>query len=242
MTSPPVPWTPIVITLFPQFFPSTLCTAPLTKARKKNLWDLEVIDLKKFGEGNYNKVDDTPFGGGAGLIIKADPVAKALHTALEYSPKSPCYYLSPRGIPLTQKLVEKIATQTAPILLCGRYEGIDERILQTFPIQEISLGDFILMGGEVAALALLESVLRCRDNVLGDPLSLQEESFRQGLLEYPQYTKPVLWQNQEVPSVLRSGNHKAIALWRQQQAEQLTKKRRPDLWETHIRTLKEKKT
>ena len=225
-----------VITLFPENFPGLLGAGVIGKALKNKLWKIQTIDIRQFGKGNHKKVDDTTSGGGPGMILKADVLGRALDKSLksvENKNKMPIVYLSPRGKPLTQKKVKAFSKNEGIILLCGRYEGVDQRVLDKYKIEEISLGDFILAGGEIAAQATLEAIVRLIPGVLGDSDSLKNESFTSDLLEFPQYTRPRLWKNIEIPSVLSTGNHKNIDLWRKDMSQKLTKKNRPDLWEKY---------
>ena len=226
-------WTAKVVTLFPEMFPGTLGYSVLGRALQNKLWSLETINLRTFGVGKHNDVDGTPSGGGPGMVLRADVIDKALTSTTEnlnFQEQSwPIINLSPRGRPLSQVACEHLANQNGIILLCGRFEGTDERVIDKWNMQEISLGDFILTGGEIAAQALIDSVVRNIPNVLGNELSITNESFNDGLLEYPQYTKPSDWDGQKVPKVLLSGDHGEIVRWRNNQALEITKKRRPDL-------------
>ncbi|MEJ0026936.1 MAG: tRNA (guanosine(37)-N1)-methyltransferase TrmD [Rhizomicrobium sp.] len=227
-------WSATVLTLFPEMFPGPLGISLLGKALQKELWSLDVRDIRDHGIGRHAKVDDTPAGGGPGMVMRAD-VALAAIDAVERRDR-PLIYLSPRGLPLTQKRVGELAAGPGAILLCGRFEGLDQRAIDAREIEEISLGDFVLAGGEIAAMALIEACVRLIPGVLGDAQSPDEESFSAGLLEYPQYTRPQTVEDRPIPEVLNNGNHREIAKWRKARAEELTKARRPDLW-----TLYEKK-
>ena len=228
-------WTAKVITLFPEAFPGTLGLSLTGKALDFGLWQLEAIDLRTFGEGKHRNVDDTPAGGGAGMVLRADVVDAALRHARVGTPvdrsRWPVVYLSPRGRPFDQATARRLAACDGLTLLCGRFEGVDQRVLDHHGIEEISLGDFVLTGGEIAAQALLDATVRLLPGVLGNAASTEEESFSDGLLEHPQYTRPAVWEGQEIPAVLQSGNHAEIAKWRRAQSEALTRERRPDLWE-----------
>ena len=228
-------WTARVITLFPEAFPGTLGLSLIGKALDFGLWQLEAIDLRQFGEGKHRNVDDTPAGGGAGMVLRADVVDAALRQARIGTPvdraRWPVVYLSPRGLPFDQATARRFAAAEGMTLLCGRFEGVDQRVLDHHRIEEISLGDFVLTGGEIAAQALLDATVRLLPGVLGNAASTEEESFSDGLLEHPQYTRPAVWEGQEIPAVLQSGNHAEIAKWRRAEAEALTRARRPDLWE-----------
>ena len=223
-------WSAAILTLFPEMFPGPLGLSLAGKALQKKLWSLDIRDIREHGIGRHRKVDDTPAGGGPGMVMRADVAIAALDAVAREG--RPIIYLSPRGLPLTQSRVEKLAKGLGVILLCGRFEGLDERAIQARHIEEISLGDFVLAGGEIAALALIEAAVRLLPGVLGDDASSLDESFASGLLEYPQYTRPQTVEGLPIPDVLSQGNHKEIAKWRRARAEELTKARRPDLW-TH---------
>jgi tRNA (guanine37-N1)-methyltransferase len=227
-------WCAKIITLFPEAFPGTLGLSLTGKALQDGLWALEPIDLRPFGIGKHRNVDDTPAGGGAGMVLRADVVAAALDEAAIGTPPDrarwPVIYLSPRGKPFDQATAGRLADTDGVTLLCGRFEGVDERVLEHYDIEEISLGDFVLSGGEIAAQAMLDATVRLLPGVLGNAVSTEEESFSAGLLEYPQYTKPPLWQGREIPAVLTSGHHGEIAKWRQAEAARITRTQRPDLW------------
>ncbi len=227
-------WVARVITLFPEAFPGTLGLSLTGKALDMGRWRLETIDLRPFGEGRHRNVDDTPAGGGAGMVLRADVVDAAFRAAGEGTPADrarwPVVYLSPRGRPFDQATARRLAACDGVTLLCGRFEGVDQRVLDRHRVEEISLGDFVLTGGEIAAQALLDATVRLLPGVLGNAASTEEESFSDGLLEHPQYTRPAVWEGQEIPAVLQSGNHAEIAKWRRAQAEELTRARRPDLW------------
>jgi tRNA (guanine37-N1)-methyltransferase len=224
-----------VITLFPEAFPGTLGLSLTGKALDFGLWRLEAIDLRTFGEGKHRNVDDTPAGGGAGMVLRPDVVDAALCRAREGTPADrarwPIVYLSPRGTPFTQAAARRFALADGITLLCGRFEGVDQRVLDHHQIEEVSLGDFVLTGGEIAAQAVLDAIVRLIPGVLGNAASAEEESFSGGLLEHPHYTRPATWEGREIPAVLQSGNHAEIAKWRRAEAEALTRARRPDLWE-----------
>lgn len=223
-----------VVTLFPEAFPGTLGLSLTGKALDLGLWRLTTTALRDFGEGRHRTVDDTPAGGGAGMVLRADVVDRALAAAQQGAPDDrarwPVVYLSPRGQPFDQAMARRFAACDGITLLCGRFEGVDQRVLDARQIEEVSLGDFVLTGGEIAAQALLDAVVRLLPGVLGNAASAEEESFSDGLLEHPQYTRPAIWEGREIPAVLTGGNHAAVAKWRRAQAEALTEKRRPDLW------------
>ena len=227
-------WTARIITLFPDAFPGTLGLSLTGKALDLGLWALECIDLRSFGLGRHRNVDDTPAGGGAGLVLRPDVVAAALDQASVGTPADrtawPLVYLSPRGQRFDQATARRWSQAQGITLLCGRFEGVDERVLQAYGIEEVSLGDFVLTGGEIAAQAMLDATVRLIPKVLGNAASTVEESFSAGLLEFPQYTRPAVWNDRTVPPVLLSGHHGDIARWRQDQAEAITRARRPDLW------------
>jgi tRNA (guanine37-N1)-methyltransferase len=221
-------WHASVLTLFPEMFPGPLGVSLLGKALEKNLWRLEVRDIRDHGLGKHRTVDDTPAGGGPGMVMRADVAASALDAvALE---DRPVLYPSPRGAPLTQARVRALAEGPGAILLCGRFEGLDQRVIEARVLEEVSLGDFVLAGGEIAAMAMIEAAVRLIPGVLGQAASIEEESFADGLLEYPHFTRPQDFEGRTIPDVLTSGNHSEISKWRRAQAEALTKAVRPDLW------------
>ncbi len=225
------------VTLFPDLFPGPLAEGLTGKALQDGLWSCEPIDIRRFATDRHRTVDDTPAGGGAGMVMKPDIVAKALDFAAKgvVDDRSlwPVLYLSPRGRALTQSRVEEMAAGQGLTLLCGRYEGVDQRVLDARGVEEISIGDYVLTGGEMAAMVLLDAVIRLRPGVLGNAASTQEESFSRGLLEHPHYTRPQVWEGRAIPEVLLSGHHAKIAEWRADQAERLTRERRPDLWSVY---------
>lgn len=231
-------WEARIITLFPEAFPGTLGLSLTGKALDFGLWRLETLDLRPFGEGKHRNVDDTPAGGGAGMVLRADVVHRALRQAAIGTPKDrarwPVVYLSPRGRPFDQSTARRWAACDGVTMLCGRFEGVDQRVLDHWEIEEVSLGDFVLTGGEIAAQAMLDATVRLIPGVLGNHASTDEESHSSGLLEYPQYTRPAVWEGREIPPVLTSGNHAAVDKWRREQAEQITQDRRPDLWARHL--------
>jgi len=226
-------WRAAVLTLFPEMFPGPLGASLIGKALAGGLWQLDVRDIREHGLGKHRTVDDTPAGGGPGMVMRADVAAAAIDAARgQDMVQRPLIYLSPRGTPLNQARVQALASGPGAILLCGRFEGLDERVIEARQVEEISVGDFVLAGGEVAAMALIEAVVRLIPGVMGAEASAAEESFQNGLLEYPHYTRPQSFEGRDIPSVLTSGNHAEIARFRQAEAERLTKERRPDLW-TH---------
>ncbi len=222
-------WKAKVLTLFPEAFPGTLGLSLTGKALQLGLWALDVIDIRDFATDRHRSVDDTPAGGGAGMVLRADVVAAAIDHADEGA-EWPVIYLSPRGRPMDQALAQQLAQAPGITLLCGRFEGVDERVLLARDVLEVSLGDFVLTGGEIAAMALIDATVRLIPRVLGNAESTQAESFSHGLLEHPHYTRPTDWEGRAIPEILLSGHHAKIAEWRQSQAEKLTKERRPDLW------------
>src|SRR3954467_9262027 len=227
-------WSATVLTLFPEMFPGPLGISLLGKALEKNLWQLDVRDIREHGLGKHRTVDDSPAGGGPGMVMRAD-VAVAAIDAVERNDR-PLIYLSPRGKRLDQARVRELTAGTGAILLCGRFEGLDQRVIEARQIEEVSLGDFVLAGGEIAAMALIEASVRLIPGVLGDHASTQDESFAAGLLEYPHYTRPQSFEDRPIPEVLNGGNHSEIAKFRTRQAESLTKARRPDLWTLYEKT------
>jgi tRNA (guanine37-N1)-methyltransferase len=226
------PWRAVVLTLFPEMFPGPLGLSLPGKGLESGAWTLETVDIRAFARDKHRSVDDTPFGGGAGMVMRPDVVDAAIEAARD--PNGPLIYLTPRGAPLTQARVRDLAAGPAVTLLCGRYEGVDERVLEARRAEEISLGDFVLSGGEPAAICLLDACVRLLPGVLGAPASLDEESFERGLLEYPHYTRPQIWNGRPVPEVLLSGHHERIRAWRLAQAEAVTRERRPDLWARYV--------
>ena len=225
-------WQARVLTIFPEVFPGPLGTSLAGKAQTQGLWTLEVLDIRDFTADKHRSVDDTPFGGGAGMVMRPDVVEAAL-ASVEERP-GPAVYLSPRGRLLDQALVRELAAEPGMTLLCGRYEGVDQRVLDARGVAEVSVGDYVLAGGEVAALVLLEAVIRLLPGVMGNEESAAEESFERGLLEYPLYTRPAEWRGRAVPEVLTSGHHEKIRQWRLARAEEITKERRPDLWARYM--------
>ena len=223
------PWQATVVTLLPECFPGPLGVSLAGQALKDQRWTLETVALRDFGIGKHASVDDTPAGGGAGMVLRADVVGPAIEKAISKNSASPRLYMSPRGMPLTQDQVETWAAGPGLVVLAGRFEGVDQRVLDAHALQEVSIGDYVLSGGEVAAMALMDACVRLLPGVMGAPQSLVEESFSGGLLEYPQYTRPRCWQGRDIPDVLQSGDHKKIAEWRKAEALALTRARRPDL-------------
>lgn len=216
------------LTLFPEAFPGLLDLSIIGTARNKGIWSLDTVDLRAFGEGKHRQVDDTPAGGGAGMVMRADIAAAAIDSV--ETAGRPRILLSPRGAPLTQPRVRELAAGPGVILFCGRFEGLDQRVIDARGLEEVSLGDFVLAGGEAAAMVLIEACVRLLPGVAGNPASLELESHETPLLEHPHYTRPRTWEGLEIPEILQSGDHGAIEKWRQNQAEELTKARRPDLY------------
>lgn len=242
-------WAATVLTLFPEMFPGPLGHSLSGKALKNGLWRLETVDIRDFARDKHRSVDDAPFGGGPGMVMRPDVLAGAVdHARSDIASRGASsgaprdtgrvIYLSPRGRRLDQALARELADQSGLVLICGRFEGVDQRALEGRGIEEVSVGDYVLSGGETAALVLLDAVVRLLPGVIGDGAALDEESFAHGLLEYPQYTRPQIWEGQEVPAVLTSGHHENIRAWRLAQAEELTRERRPDLWERYLRSTK----
>lgn len=225
-------WKAQVITLLPDAFPGILGESLTGRALKDGLWQLETVALRQFGEGKHRNVDDTPAGGGAGMVLRPDIMASAIdHARSRIARDAPLIYLSPRGRPFNQAMAQDLARGPGVSLICGRFEGLDQRVIDHYQIAEVSLGDFVLTGGEIAAQALIDATVRLLPGVLGNEASTEEESFSDGLLEHSQYTRPAVWRGMEIPSVLMSGHHGEIAKWRHEQSESATKARRPDLWQ-----------
>jgi tRNA (guanine37-N1)-methyltransferase len=220
-------WRATVLTIFPEMFPGPLGQSLAGKALQKGLWVLDASDIRSFATDKHRTVDDTPAGGGPGMVMKADVLARAIDAAGTDRPR---LMMSPRGARLTQRRVVELAAGPGAIILCGRFEGVDERVIVARGLEEVSIGDFVLSGGETAALALLDACIRLLPGVMGAQASGTEESFADGLLEYPQYTRPQVFEGQPIPEVLLSGDHGKIAAWRRAEAERLTRERRPDLW------------
>ncbi len=218
-----------LLTLFPDMFPGTLGFSLAGDALKKGIWGFDAIDIKTFGLGKHRQVDDAPYGGGAGLVMRPDVLESALQPTINHQPSTKLIYMSPRGKPLTQQKAHELAKEPHITILCGRFEGVDERVLEHYNFEEISVGDYVLSGGEPAALILMDTVIRLLPEVMGNPETLAEESFSNGLLEYPQYTRPAEWQGRKVPEILTSGDHAKVAAWRKQKSVELTEKIRPDL-------------
>ena len=229
-------WQAQILTLFPEMFPGPLGLSLAGKALENKIWGMDVMQIRDHARDKHRSVDDTPAGGGPGMVMRADVMGHAIDRAIEKRPKGtsnedwPLIYLSPRGKTMDQKMVHSFVKNQGITLICGRFEGLDERVLKKRNVQEISLGDFVLSGGEIAALMLIDAVVRLISGVIGEPDTLLEESFTSGLLEYPQYTRPQEWEGEKIPNVLTSGHHEKIKEWRKLKSEELTKDRRPDLW------------
>jgi tRNA (guanine37-N1)-methyltransferase len=220
-----------VFTLYPEVFPGPLSKGLYGKALSNNLWNLSVINIRDVAIDKHKTVDDTPYGGGTGMLLKADVLANALDQKSKKGER--VFYLTPKGKKFDQKLAQDLSKEKSISLICGHFEGVDERVLSTRNIEEISIGDYVLSGGETAALVVLDSILRLLPGVLGNDKSSLDETFENGLLEYPQYTKPQIWEKKKVPDVLLSGDHKKIKHWRLSQSEAITRDRRPDLWQKY---------
>ncbi len=229
-------WRATILTLFPDMFPGPLGQSLAGRALGEGIWSLDAQDLRQHGLGRHRAVDDTPFGGGAGMVMRPDVVDAAITAATAGRDPVPLVYLTPRGRPLRQADVHRFVSGPGITLLCGRFEGVDERVLDHHAVEQLSIGDYVLSGGEPAALVLLDACVRLLPGVMGSGHSATEESFSGGLLEYPHYTKPADWQGRAVPPILLSGHHAAIAAWRDAQARDATRTRRPDLWAAHTAT------
>ena len=238
MTGSMTVWTAKVLTLFPEMFPGPLGLSLAGNALEEGLWLLQTVNIRSFAADKHNIVDDTPFGGGAGMVMRPDVIGNALEHVAQSLGKinSPILYLTPRGTPLTQTKVRRLSAANSIVVVCGRYEGIDERAIEAWDMEEISLGDYVLSGGEPGAISLIDACVRLLPGVMGSNLSNKEESFEKGLLEYPHYTRPRNWQDRKVPDVLLSGHHEKVRAWRKDEAERITRERRPDLWNQYTTT------
>jgi tRNA (guanine37-N1)-methyltransferase len=223
-----------VLTLYPEMFPGPLGLSLAGDGLARGVWSLDTLNIREHGIGRHRAVDDTPFGGGPGMVLKPDVLAAALEAAAPQGDIRPKLVMTPRGAPLRQARVRELAEGPGAVVLCGRFEGIDERVIEAFGLEEISVGDAILSGGEPAALLVLDAVVRLLPGIMGAQASGEDESFEAGLLEHPHYTRPALWQGRDVPEVLMSGDHKAIARWRKLKALEATRRRRPDLWAKYV--------
>ena len=227
-------WRATALTLFPEMFPGPLGESLAGKALKEGVWSLKAVDIRQFAMDRHGTVDDAPFGGGAGMVMKPDVLSAAITEASE--PGMPKILLSPRGAPFSQARGRELAEGPGLVLVCGRFEGVDERVIEAHALEEVSVGDFVLSGGEIAAMAVMDCCVRLLPGVMGEPVSAMEESFEDGLLEYPHYTRPAAWTGADgierrVPPVLVSGDHAKVAAWRRRQREEITRRRRPDLWD-----------
>lgn len=223
-------WRVTVLTLFPEMFPGPLGHSLAGKALDAGIWALESVDIRGYASDKHGSVDDNAFGGGPGMVMRPDVLGAAIDDACGRDRQAPRILLTPRGRPLDQRRVRELAGEPRVMLVCGRYEGVDERVIEARGLEEICLGDFVLSGGELAAMSLIDACVRVLPGVVGDPVSLDEESFESGLLEYPHYTRPAVWEGRAAPEVLLSGHHERIAAWRRCEAERATRERRPDLW------------
>src|SRR6266849_1329055 len=229
MTSIATIWRATVLTLFPEMFPGPLGVSLAGKALASGLWSLEARDIRDSATDRHRSVDDTPAGGGPGMVLRADVLAAAIDAA-DISPGGPRLLMSPRGRPLTQSRVAELAAGPGPLIVCGRFEGVDQRLIEARDLEEVSVGDYVLSGGEIASMALIDACVRLLPGVMGKLASGTDESFSEGLLEYPQYTRPQEFEGRTIPEILVSGDHARVAAWRRAEAEALTKARRPDLW------------
>jgi tRNA (guanine37-N1)-methyltransferase len=241
-------WRATTLTIFPEMFPGPLGLSLAGKARDKGLWSLDAVDIRDHATDRHRTVDDTPAGGGPGMVMRADVLARAIDAVVAAGDSvaggnpRPCLLMSPRGVPLTQARVQALAAGPGVVLVCGRFEGVDERAIQARGLEEVSLGDFVLSGGEIAALALLDACIRLIPGVMGHDASGTEESFAGGLLEYPQYTRPQVFEGLNIPETLVSGDHGRVSAWRKAESERLTAERRPDLWAAYLKARKGTKT
>jgi tRNA (guanine37-N1)-methyltransferase len=227
-------WRASILTIFPEMFPGPLGASLAGKALAAGLWTLDAVDIRAHATDKHRSVDDTPAGGGPGMVMRPDVLARAVDAAAPAGDPRPRLVMSPRGVPLTQARVAALANGPGAVILCGRFEGIDERLMEGRGFEEVSIGDYVLSGGEIAAFVLLDACVRLLPGVMGKEASGLEESFSQGLLEYPQYTRPQVWEGRSIPAVLTGGDHAKVAAWRRAEAERLTRARRPDLWAAHL--------
>ncbi|WP_299477640.1 tRNA (guanosine(37)-N1)-methyltransferase TrmD [uncultured Roseibium sp.] len=229
-----MPFSATILTLYPDMFPGPLGQSLSGRAMEKGLWQLETSQIRDFATDKHRSVDDTPAGGGAGMVLRADILAKAIDSAAPAEDPRPRFLMSPRGRPLTQSLAHELASGPGAIIVCGRFEGIDQRVIDSRRLEEVSVGDYILSGGEIAAITMLDAVIRLLPGVMGNMESAETESFETGLLEHPHYTRPADFEGLPIPDVLKSGNHQKIHDWRMSEAERLTRERRPDLWDAYM--------
>jgi tRNA (guanine37-N1)-methyltransferase len=234
VSTPTASWVASVLTLFPEMLPGPLGHSLAGRALQEGRWRLEAVGLRDFTTDRHRTVDDVPFGGGAGMVMRPDVVARAIDAVMAAGPSRPAVFLTPRGRKLTQRRVAELAEGPGVVILCGRFEGVDQRVVEARGLEELCLGEIVLAGGEPAAIALIDACVRLLPGVVGAPASLSEESFAGDLLEYPHYTRPQVWEGHAVPEVLVSGHHARIRAWRQEQAERITRCRRPDLWQRHV--------
>ena len=227
-------WRASILTIFPEMFPGPLGASLAGKALAAGLWTLEAVDIRAHATDKHRSVDDTPAGGGPGMVMRPDVLARAVDATAPAGDPRPHLVMSPRGVPLTQARVAALANGPGAVILCGRFEGIDERLIEGRGFEEVSIGDYVLSGGEIAAFVLLDACVRLLPGVMGKEASGLEESFSHGLLEYPQYTRPQVWEGRSIPAVLTGGDHAKVSAWRRAEAERLTRARRPDLWAAHL--------
>jgi tRNA (guanine37-N1)-methyltransferase len=235
-----MPWRATVLTIFPEMFPGPLGLSLAGRALETGSWSLEPVDIRAFATDRHRSVDDTPAGGGPGMVMKPDVLGRALDA--QAGDERPRLLMSPRGTPLTQERVEAWAEGTGLVIVCGRFEGVDERVIEARGLEEVSIGDYVLSGGEIAALALMDACVRFLPGVVGKEASVGDESFAAGLLEYPQYTRPQVWEGRAIPEVLLSGDHAKVAAFRRGEAERLTRERRPDLWAAYLERIRRSMT
>ncbi len=235
-----MPWRATVLTIFPEMFPGPLGLSLAGRALETGSWSLEPVDIRAFATDRHRSVDDTPAGGGPGMVMKPDVLGRALDA--QAGDERPRLLMSPRGTPLTQERVEAWAEGTGLVIVCGRFEGVDERVIEARGLEEVSIGDYVLSGGEIAALALMDACVRLLPGVVGKEASVGDESFAAGLLEYPQYTRPQVWEGRAIPEVLLSGDHAKVAAFRRGEAERLTRERRPDLWAAYLERIRRSMT
>ncbi|WP_342643707.1 tRNA (guanosine(37)-N1)-methyltransferase TrmD [Rhodoligotrophos ferricapiens] len=229
-----MPWTATVLTLYPEMFPGPLGVSLAGRALAEGVWRLDMVDIRGFGEGRHRAVDDTPAGGGPGMVLRPDVMAAAIDSVAEEAQGVPRLLMSARGRPLTQARVRELAAGPGVLVVCGRFEGVDERVIEARELEEVAIGDFVLSGGEPAAIVLMDAVVRLLPGVMGSAASGEWESFEQGLLEHPHYTRPRVWEGREIPEILLSGDHRRIEAWRREQAIALTQSRRPEIYEAWI--------